>query len=221
MHEAGANMAAKQTQRACPNIQQQLDCCSDASRPNEMQKKPLPINARIFIVLISAGVLWLWISFLRFRPDHERDFATVVGTLVSAEESISYHDFQKSGHLEIRTRESAIRYCVPEDGYMDYFRREAFFAEVPRGSTIHLSALASDIASSRTFLLNPVRTVFVRGVRVGDRDYCTIQDHIAWQKRDNRWRLGLAVAGTAFLTFIFNRIRRRSETPNTTENAPA
>jgi hypothetical protein len=186
-----------------------------------MQNKPLPKNARIFLGVLIAGVLWLWIGFLRFKSNEVRDFATVTGKLLSAEESISYHNFQKSGHLEIRLQDSALRYCVPEDGYMDFFRREAFFAEVPKGCTIQLSALASEIASPRTPLLNPTPTIFVRGVRVGNRQYCMIQDYIAWQKRNNWWRLALAAAGTAFLSFIFHRISRRSETPNMVENASA
>jgi hypothetical protein len=163
-----------------------------------MQNKPPTIGAWIFVGLIAVGVLWLWIFFFQSRPDNERDFATVTGTLASAEEpfSINVHTFQKTGHLEIRIREDEVRYCVPEDGYMDYFRRQAFFAEVQKGAVIQLSALASNIAAPQTFLLNSTPTVFVRGVRVGGRDYCTVKDHIAWQK---------------LLSFIFNRITRRSE----------
>jgi hypothetical protein len=183
--------------------------------------KALPINARVFLWLLVVGVLWLWVGYFRFRPGKLDDYATVTGKLLSAEESISFHNFQKSGHLEIRLEESALRFCVPEDGYIDYFRREAFFKEVAKGSTVQLSALASEVASPRKPLLNPEPTIFVRGVRAGGRDYCTIQDHIAWQKRDHWWRLGLAAVGTAFLSFIFHRLSRRSEPPNSTQHLAA
>lgn len=170
--------------------------------------------------LLIAGVLWLWVSYFGFRPDKMDDYATVTGKLLSADESISHHNFQETGHLEIRLQENAVRYCVPEDGYIDYFRREAFFKEVSKGSSVQLSALASEIASPRKPLLNPEPTVFVRGVRVSGRDYCTIQDHIAWQKRNNWWRLSLAAVGTAFLGFIFHRLTRRAETPDSTQHEP-
>ncbi len=172
-----------------------------------MQHKPLPLGSRIFLVLMTVGVLWLWVSFILFRPDDERDFATVTGILVSADEHIGYGKI-RTGSLEIRLQESTVRYCVPEDGYLDYFRREAFFAEVPKGATIQLTALASDIAVPRAFILNSTPTVFIRGLRVGGCDYCTLQDHIAWQKSSNWWSLGVAVAGSGFLAFIFIRLRR-------------
>jgi hypothetical protein len=185
-----------------------------------MQSESLPIKARIFLWILVAGVVWAWIGYFRFRPDNIRDYTTVTGKLHSAKETIWYRDFQKSGNLEIRLEESTVRYCVPADGYIDYFRREEFFAEVPKGSTIQLSALASEVASPRKPLLNDP-TVFVRGVRSGNHDYSTVQDHIAWQKRNNWWRLALAATGSVFLSFIFHRLRRRSETPHITQNAAA
>src|SRR5438034_4862580 len=105
---------------------------SMAGSPN----KPLPVGARIFVGVLIIGLLWLWIGFSRFRPDELRDFANRHGKLISAEESMSIHNFQKAGHLDIRLQESSVRYCVPEDGYTDLFRRKAFFAEVPQGSSI-------------------------------------------------------------------------------------
>ena len=102
-----------------------------------------------------------------------------------------------------------IRHCVPADGYLDYFRREAFFAEVPRGTTIQLSALASNIAKPRTFPLNSTPTIFVRGVRVGDKDYCTVQVHIEWQKRNNLWKLPFVIFGIAAAAYVAIVLRRR------------
>src|SRR4029077_16708373 len=116
-----------------------------------------------------------WQSFLRFTPDDPRDFSTVTGTLLSADEHISNSRYGgRSGYLDIHLRDNAVRYCVPADGYWDYFRRKAFSAEVRVGSQLELTALASEIAKPLTFPLNSTPTVFVRGVRSGGRDYCNV-----------------------------------------------
>jgi len=175
-----------------------------------MQQKPLTLRSWIVLVLLCVGVLWLWYSFIRFRPDDVRDYSTITGTLVSADEQIIYGK-TRSGYLEIRLQENPLRYCVPADGYLDYFRREAFFTEVPKGATVELAALASNIASPRTALLNSTPTVFVRGVRAGGRDYCAVEDYIAWQRRGNWARLALAVLGSGLLALIFFRLRQRQK----------
>jgi hypothetical protein len=38
-----------------------------------------------------------------------------------------------------------------------------------------------------------------------------VEDHIAWQKSNNWWRLGLAIAGSGFLAFIFADTGRRQK----------
>lgn len=186
-----------------------------------MQYKSLPIGSRILLWCMCAGVLWLWISLVIFRPDSPSEFSTVTGTLVSADEHISLGKGGRSGYLDIQLEGSKVRYCVPADGYLDYFHRDAFFAEVAKGTTVQLTALARDIASPRRPLLNTIPTVFVWGVRAGGRDYCTVADHIAWQKRNNWWNLGIAAFGTAFLTVLFIEFRRRSEVPEVNERRMA
>ncbi|MGO8688056.1 MAG: hypothetical protein ACLQLG_00330 [Thermoguttaceae bacterium] len=174
----------------------------------KMQGKPLGI--RIFTVPVAILVVWLWVSFFRFQPDDPRDFSTVTGVLVSAKEHIS----RGSGRLEIRLQGSAVRYSVAGGGYLPYFRRKAFFAEVGNGDTIELTARTSEIANPRTFLLNSTPTVFVDGVRAGGRDYYTIQDEIAWQKSNHWWALGAAIASSGFLAYLLLSHRwRRSPSP--------
>lgn len=170
-----------------------------------------PLILGVSAVLLSAAVAWLWVSWIRFRPDNVQDFSTITGTLLSADEHIS-GGRGRSGYMDIRLQGDAVRYCVPADGYLDYFRRDAFFAEVPMGSTIQLAALKSDIESPRKPLLNPEPTVFVRGVQVNGQDYCRIEDHIAWQKRNNWGKLALAVAGTGLIAYLLVLIRRRRAT---------
>ena len=166
----------------------------------KMQGKPLGI--RIFTVPVAILVVWLWVSFFRFQPDDPRDFSTVTGVLVSAKEHIS----RGSGRLEIRLQGSAVRYSVAGGGYLPYFRRKAFFAEVGNGDTIELTARTSEIANPRTFLLNSTPTVFVDGVRAGGRDYYTIQDEIAWQKSNHWWRSARRSHPAAFSPTFFSAI---------------
>src|ERR1700719_1447195 len=92
--------------------------------------------ARIIAMLLAVAVCWLLFSFFRFTPDDVHDFSTVTGTLLSAEEHISKQKGGFVGYLEIHLRENSIRYCVPADGYIDYFRRKAFFEEVDKGATV-------------------------------------------------------------------------------------
>lgn len=168
----------------------------------EPSRSPLPVRG--FTVVLVLGVAWFWYSFISFRPDEVSDYGIVTGTLVSAEEHLSGGRSQ-SGYLDIQLKQNPIRYCVPADGYLDYFRREAFFAEVSQGAAVELAVRASEIASPRTFVLNATPTAFVRGVRVRNQDYCTVQDHIAWQIENHWWLLGVAVAGSALLVWIFRR----------------
>lgn len=176
-----------------------------------MQYKSLPIGSWILLWCISAGVLWLWVSLALFHPDDQSEYSTVTGTLVSADEHITFGKEGRSGYLDIQLEGSKVRYRVPVDGYLDIFCRAAFFREVTKGTTVQLSALARDIAAPRRPLLSPIPTVFVRGLRAGGRDYCTVADHIAWQKRNNWWKLGIAAFGTAFLAVLFIKYRRSSE----------
>ena len=159
-----------------------------------------------FSALLCAGVLWLWFSGIRLRPDDARDYSTITGTLISADEKISTSFTSRSGHLDIRLQGIKMCYRVPSDGYLDCFRREAFFAEVSKGTTVQLTALKSDIAEPGPFL-----TVFVMGVRADGRDYCVEQNHIARQRREKWFRLTLAMAGSAILVFNFVSTRRWRE----------
>ncbi len=168
---------------------------------------PLSLGARIFGALFCVGVVWLWYSVIQFQTDDVGNYSVVTGTLVSADERISYVK-TKSGRLEIRLKENTVRYCVDPSGYLEYFNRKAFFNEVSKGDTVQLSALASEIAAPRTFLLNSTPTVFVYGVQADGRDYCTVQDHIAWQKREYWVRLGFAVCGSGIIALAFVRTRR-------------
>lgn len=146
------------------------------------------IFIRFFLAALVIGVLLLGYSYLFFQADDVRDFATITGILELAEEHV-LQGRGGSAYLDIKLKESDLRYRVPVDGYLECFRRAAFFTEVPKGASIQLAALAADIAAPGAPMVDATPTVFVRGVRARGRDYSTVQDHIAWQKRNNEWKL--------------------------------
>lgn len=173
------------------------------------QKSPqllVPLS-RIFLGALAIGVMWLGYSYFAFKADDIGGYGSITGILVSAKEHVT-EGRGRSGYLEIRLQDDPIRYCVPADGYLDSFRREAFFSEVPQGASVELAARSTEIAKPRTFLFNDTPTVFVRGVRCGGRDYCTVRDQIAWQERNNRWK-GVVLAASLVGGFFMVWSKRR------------
>lgn len=172
------------------------------NRHLHVERSKLP--ARIVLSLLAAGVLAMWVFFFRFEPDNPRDFTTIRGQLASAKENRGRHL-----SLDLFLENSPIRYCVPSDGYEDYFDRQAFFAQVGHGTLVELTGRADQMANPHTPLLGSTPVVFVRGVRANGRDFCTVQDHIAWQWRNHWWFLGLNVAATGGVVFMAVRGRQR------------
>ena len=158
---------------------------------------------QIICSLIGIGLIWLLFSYFHFKPDQENDFSTITGIFESAEEQISHTPRgTASGFLEIKLLGDPLRYCVPSDGYLDLFRRTAFFAEVKKGTTIQLSALTSEIEQPTTALLNSKPTIFVRGVSSKGQVYCSLAEYIAWQKSNNSAKLNLIVCGLILIAFV-------------------
>lgn len=174
------------------------------------------------LVILSVLAVGIFISYLQFRPDEVADFGTVKGTLLSAKEELSHRNRRDEGYLDIRLQESPLRYRIPMDNYLEHFRREAFFAEVHAGATIQLSAYQTEIDSPRTTLLDSTPTVFVYGVRVGDRDYYRLEDHIAWRAKNNVWKLPLALgcaAGAVFFGVRWYRIQPLQKTSESSKRS--
>ena len=144
------------------------------------------IVAGIALVLLVVTTAWLWNRYVAFRPDKEGDYGSKTGVLASAQEHIQPGNVP-SGYLDIFIENSEVHYRVPTDGYLDHFRRDIFFKESSVGEFVVLTALASELENPR--ILGADKIVFVRGVRIGSRIYCSVQDHVERQKKDNRWLL--------------------------------
>jgi len=176
-----------------------------------MNVAKLPLRSRILLWIMSIGVVFFWMYIAFFRPHTIHEFSTVTGKIISAEENFTMTKIGRAVWLDIFLEGSSICYRVPVDGYLDYFRRNAFFSEVTNGSIVQVTALTEEIKSPSHPLLDTTTIVFVRGVRVGNRDYCKVDDYIAWQKSNFWWEVGIAVFVTAFLAVIFFESCRRSE----------
>lgn len=120
-------------------------------------------TALIFVVLCYAGAAGVWYWYLSSRPLSESDFATVTGTLRSAEEKGS----RNSVFLEFYIAERPlVRFRVPSDGYRESFDRKAFFANVRPGVKIQITAAKAQLDEPSRPLLDPVDTVLVHGLKM-------------------------------------------------------
>ncbi len=179
-----------------------------ANKPIFKLKKP-PVS-KPFLVAVTIAVLSLWVSFFFFRQPIPSDFGTVVGTLVSTDEIIR----PRSRSLAIRIKENPARYLVDSADYQSSFDKERFFSEVPPGSRVSLLAFNSEITTPRVGVLGSEPTVFVYGVRVDNRDYLTLEAHLAQRQHNHRLHLGFAVAATLILTVLIIELRKyRKDVP--------
>lgn len=166
------------------------------------------IVAGIALVLLVVTTAWLWNRYVAFRPDKEGDYGSKTGVLASAQEHIQPGNVP-SGYLDIFIENSEVHYRVPTDGYLDHFRRDIFFKESSVGEFVVLTALASELENPR--ILGADKIVFVRGVRIGSRIYCSVQDHVERQKKDNRWLLWFGLFPSLATGIVFAGMFLREE----------
>jgi hypothetical protein len=165
-------------------------------------RKLLSPSVLFLAVPMAVGVVWLLVSFFRFQPDDPRDFSTVKGRMLSADQHVVHH---RRGPdlwtLEIRLEDSPVCYIV-SIGYREHFRRQAFFAEVHTGDTIELTVPVSQIAKPSTGLLDSTPKAFVCGVRAGGRDYFTLEDYNATRERGKWGDLAVALVLSVVIVII-------------------
>jgi hypothetical protein len=166
--------------------------------PKKKLKKLKKIAPMLFAVLFcyaAAGGCCYW-SLTR-RPLNEADCATIQGTLKSAREVTGG---RKTLFLELYIAESHIRFRVPNDGYRDYFKRQAFFDNVKPGSKISITARKTELEKPNQPPLDPVDTVFVYGLKDDRMIYCSVADRKGWEATNRI--LGFTVTGVLALAAI-------------------
>lgn len=160
----------------------------------------MALGARVGLFIASVGVIWMVVSYFQFRDIDVRDYSTISGTLVSAEEYVSH----KSGHLDLRVKGHEPCYRVPADDYLKNFRRAAFFSEAPAGTMVQLTVLTSEVRNPRVFPLSSTPTVFVHGVRANGKDYCILEEYSRWLRENNKYRLVVAALGALSIAAVLH-----------------
>lgn len=176
----------------------------DQSPSGRLRSGPLEtkVIGGLAILILAALSAWSWATFLTFKPDSRKDYGILVGELEGAQEHLQQGRDNQSGYLDIKVKGSDIVYRVPRDGYFDYFLRDRFFKEARLGDMVELWALKTDLASPTKF--GDAHVVFVREVKIGEVTYCDFGAHVAWQVRNNRWTLALAIALSLVGALVFS-----------------
>src|SRR5262245_3589312 len=143
----------------------------------------------ILAVLLLAGSGGIVYWALTRKPLVEADYEEIPATLKSADERYAGKDSQ---YLELYIEENPARFRVPADGYIESFKREAFFANVKPGAKLTLTVEKAELANPDKPLLDPEPTVFVVGLKDNQMAYSTLAGRKKWEEKNKMYGYILA-----------------------------